>query len=119
MKKLFDFITALLLLPFRPKKAKVLELVNSARYSLDLPRIDALPEGEMGRSVSCPLAHALGGIVGVDGICFEEHYKARYVAQAWQTRVSNRGHRRYVVDLPDTLRHFVRDFDLGAYRRLA
>ena len=116
MKKIFNFITALILLPFRPNLKHVLSLVNVARGALNLPAIETLPRGEKGRSISCPLAQALGGIVGVDGICFQDHYTAEFVASAWQTKVYNRGHQRYVVDLPDTLKHFVRDFDLGAYR---
>ena len=116
MKNILSFITALILYPLRPNPKHVISLVNTARDSLDLPKIEKLPRGERGRSTSCPLAQALGGIVGADGICFEDRYKAQYVAAAWHTRVYNRGHQRYVVDLPDTLKHFVRDFDLGAYR---
>lgn len=116
MRKILHFITALILFPFRPNLRQVLLLVNEARDSLSLPAIERLPKGEKGRSTSCPLAQTLGGIVGVDGICFKERYKAEYVASAWQTNMYNRGHQRYVVDLPDTLKHFIRDFDLGAYR---
>ena len=115
MKNIINFIAALILFPFRPNIKQVVSLVNVARNSLNLPALETLPGGEKGRSTSCPLAQALGGIVGVDGICYQDRYKAQYVASAWQTRVYNRGHQRYVVDLPDTLKHFVRDFDLGAY----
>ena len=116
MKTILNFISALILFPFRPNIKQVLNLVNVARDAQNLPAIETLPQGSKGRSTSCPLAQALGGIVGVDGICFQDHYRAQFVASAWQTRVYNRGHQRYVVDLPETLKHFVRDFDLGAYR---
>ena len=119
MKKFIDLITALFLLPSRTKISQVLDLINLARTSIGLPELATLPDGEEGRSTACPLAHSLGGMVGVDGICFKESYKARYVAEAWNTRVSNRGQQRFVVDLPVPLRKFVRDFDLGAYRLFA
>ena len=119
MKKLFALVTALLFVPFRPSVSQVLHLVNQARVSLNLPPLDALPPGTKGRSVACPLSRALGGRVGVDGICFDERTAAYCVADAWQTSIINRGYERYVVHLPLPLKHFVRDFDLGAYYRLA
>ena len=119
MKKIISFLTAFLFIPFRTRISHVLELVNTARHALNLPRIESLPSGVEGRATACPLANALGGMVGVDGICFNERHKALYVAEAWQTRVSNRGQQRYVVDLPAPLRTFVRDFDMGAYRLFA
>ncbi len=119
MKRLLALLTTLCFLPFRPRLSRVLELVNAARGSLDLPRIESLPAGRTGRSTACPLAAALEGVVGADGICYKERYKALDVAQAWNTKVYHRGRQKYVVDLPDTLRFFVRDYDLGAYHRLA
>ena len=115
LNSLIERFTALLIAPFKPKLAHVLSLVNDARESLDLPILDVLPSGEKGRSTSCPLAVALGGVVGVDGICFNDPYAARHVASAWHTNIRQHDNRRFIVSLPDTLRSFVRDFDLGAY----
>ncbi len=116
MKSFFDTITALFVLPFRPSIHSVLQKVNEARESLNLPSLSTLPAGAEGRATQCPLAHALGGMVGVDGICFNDPQKAFQVASAWHTPICTRGSERYIVTLPETLRQFVRDFDLGAYR---
>lgn len=116
MKRFVDFLTALVVLPFRPSINAVLQQVNEARVSLNLPLLSALPGGAEGRATQCPLAHALGGMVGVDGICFNDPQTAFQVAAAWHTPISTRGAERYIVTLPETLRQFVRDFDLGAYR---
>ena len=117
LNSLIERLTALLVAPFRPKKSHVLALVNEARRSMNLPLLPALPAGEKGRSTSCPLARALGGIVGVDGICFDDRYAAEHVAGAWHTPVRQHDASRYIVALPGTLRAFVRDYDLGAYGR--
>jgi hypothetical protein len=119
MKKFIEIFTAFLVTPFRPHISEVLELVNEARTSLDLPLLHSLPAGNLGRTRTCPLALALGGMVGVDGICFKERQMALHVASAWQTPVRSAANEQFVVTLPATLRYFVRDFDLGAYRRLA
>ena len=119
MKKFLDFITAIVVLPFRPKIEAVLAQVNEARKSLNMPVLQAMPAGAEGKAKDCPLAHALGGMVGVDGICFNDPQVALQVSSAWHTSMNVRGAERYVVTLPETLRHFVRDFDLGAYRLFA
>lgn len=119
MNKLIEAITAFLVRPFRPNPELVLNEVNSARASLGLPDLNQLPAGAKGNAANCPLAVALGGFVGVDGICFDEPNQARRVAQVWRTGVREAGASRYVVTLPALLQHFVRDFDLGAYGRLA
>ncbi len=116
MKKFFDLVTALFLLPFRPNLEAVLLKVNEARTSLNLPQLQAMPAGAEGRANTCPLANALGGMVGVDGICFNDPQMAFSVADAWHTGIRANGNERYIVTLPETLQHFVRDFDLGAYR---
>ena len=117
LNALIERITALIAAPFRPRLTNVLDLVNAARDSLCLPQLNDLPHGDRGRSTSCPLANALGGIVGVDGICFDSRYAAQHVAAAWQTSMRERDASRFIVTLPGTLRSFVRDFDLGAYAR--
>lgn len=119
MKKFFDLVTALLVLPFRPSIEAVLLKVNEARESLNMPQLLAMPAGEEGRSTQCPLANALGGMVGVDGICFEDPQMALQVSSAWHTPIQSSGTELYIVTLPETLRQFVRDFDLGAYRLFA
>ncbi len=119
MKKLIEIFTALLVTPFRPRIDRVLQLVNDARTSLNLPNLNDLPLGDKGRATACPLAMALGGMVGVDGICFKERNAALHVAMAWHTGIRQAPNEQYIVSLPLTLRHFVRDFDLGAYRKLA
>ncbi len=119
MKKFIDLLTTLFLLPFRPRLEAVLLKVNEARASLNLPSLQAMPAGAEGRATTCPLAHALGGMVGVDGICFNDPQMALSVADAWHTGIQSNGNERYIVTLPETLRQFVRDFDLGAYRLFA
>ncbi|MDZ4699606.1 MAG: hypothetical protein SH809_07870 [Rhodothermales bacterium] len=119
MNKLIEAITAFLVRPFRPNPELVLNEVNSARASLGLPELSRLPAGARRNASSCPLAVALGGFVGVDGICFTESNMASRVAGVWHTGVRQVGASRYVVALPALLQHFVRDFDLGAYGRLA
>ncbi len=119
MKKLIEILTPLLVTPFRPRIDRVLQLVNDARTSLNLPNLNDLPLGDKGRATACPLAMALGGMVGVDGICFKERNAALHVAMAWHTGIRQAPNEQYIVELPLTLRHFVRDFDLGAYRKLA
>lgn len=84
-----------------------------------MPRLQTMPVGAEGRPTECPLAHALGGMVGVDGICFKDPQIALQVASAWHTPIQTSGAERYIVKLPETLRQFVRDFDLGAYRLFA
>ena len=54
-----------------------------------------------------------------DGICFEDPQMALQVASAWHTPIQSSGTERYIVTLPEILRQFVRDFDLGAYRIFA
>jgi hypothetical protein len=119
MNTLIEAFTAFLVRPFRPNPELVLTEVNSARASLGLPDLERLPTGAKGNASSCPLAVALGGFVGVDGICFDEPNQARRVARVWHTGVRQAGASRYVVALPALLQQFVRDFDLGAYGRLA
>ncbi|MFK7846529.1 MAG: hypothetical protein AB8G77_14615 [Rhodothermales bacterium] len=119
MKRFFDFVTALIVLPFRPSLSAVLLKVNEARKSLNMPQLASMPSGAEGKSTQCPLAHALGGMVGVDGICFNDPQLALQVASVWNTPIQANGSERYIVTLPDTLRQFVRDFDLGAYRIFA
>ena len=117
LNSLIERFTALVAAPFRPSLTRVLELVNEARRSLDMPRLQTLPPGKQGRSTTCPIAMALGGIVGVDGICFNSRYDAQHVASAWQTHIKQHDSSHFIVSLPETLRSFVRDFDLGAYGR--
>lgn len=93
--------------------------INEARASLNLPLLNGLPDGLKANPHQCPLAHALGGMVGVDGICFNDPETALQVASAWHTPIRSATSDRYIVTLPDTLQHFVRDFDLGAYRLFA
>ena len=116
MKKILEFVTALLVFPFRPSIKAVLQQVNEARESLNLPVLQSIPAGNEGRTTTCPLAHALGGMVGVDAICFNDPQIALQVASAWHTPMHANDGERYIVRLPETLRKFVRDFDLGAYR---
>lgn len=115
LNTLIERLTALLIAPFRPKLSNVLSLVNDARTSLNLPSLEALPSGDKARATRCPLALALGGMVGVDGICYDDSYSAQHVAEAWHTSIRRHNDRKFIVDLPQTLRAFVRDFDLGAY----
>ena len=119
MKRFFDFVTALLVLPFRPSLSAVLLKVNEARQSLNMPQLTSMPAGAEGKSMQCPLAHALGGMVGVDGSCFNDPQIALQVASVWHTPMQANGSEKYIVTLPETLRQFVRDFDLGAYRLFA
>jgi hypothetical protein len=119
MRTLLEAITALLVRPFRPDPRYVLEQVNVARASIGLPGLTMLPSGTKANAASCPLAVALGGFVGVDGVCFSESSVADRIACVWRTDVRRAGAGRYVVGLPLLLQHFVRDFDLGAYGRLA
>ena len=119
MKKFIEFVTALLVFPFRPSINAVLRQVNDARASLNLPLLQSMPTGAEGRPNQCPLAHALGGFVGADAICFQDPQVALQVATVWHTPMHANDGERYIVTLPDTLRNFVRDFDLGAYRIFA
>jgi hypothetical protein len=119
MKKLIQYGTALLVLPFRPGIKQVLALVNPARRALGLGELRALPAGAPGKAASCPLSIALGGFVGAGAICFEDGVRAGRVAHAWNQPVRQHRDGRYLVDLPPVLRRFVKDFDLGAFPGLA
>lgn len=57
-------------------------------------------------------------MVGVDGVCFQDPSKAEAVAKMWETEVRKARDSKFIVSLPEILRRFVRDFDLGAYPRL-
>ena len=106
-------------MPFRPAKSDVLHLINEARNAEGLPNLDDIPRGLTGQPNQCPLANAIGGFVGVDGICFDEPVQAMSVASAWKTRVRQHPNGSYIVRLPELLQRFVRDFDLGAYHKLS
>lgn len=118
MNHVFDFLTSLLVRPFRPDRRTSLREINRARVSLGLQPVGALPPGEPGDIESCPLSLLLPGIVGVNGVSFDNQADALRVAGAWNTAVEIGGRGRMVVILPSVLRRFVRDFDLGAYPSL-
>jgi len=114
MRALMRLITGLAVRPFRPRPSTVLSAINTGRHALQMEPLKDLPLGKANPH-TCPIANALGQMVGVDGVRFSDAQNARKLAAAWQTdiRPDNRG--GYVVGLPPTLRRFVRDFDLGAY----
>ncbi|MEZ4700918.1 MAG: hypothetical protein R2834_11350 [Rhodothermales bacterium] len=97
MNKLIEAITAFLVRPFRPDPTIVLHEVNSARSSMGLPELATLPAGSKGNAKDCPLAVALGGFVGVDGICFESPSMADRVARVRWTGVRHMSASRHVV----------------------
>lgn len=118
MNRVVDYLTSLLVRPFRPNRRASLKAINRARVAIGLDPVDALPSGEPGDFRSCPLSLLLPGIVGVNGISFENQADALRVASAWNTAIEIGGRGRMVVLLPSLLRRFVRDFDLGAYPSL-
>lgn len=107
----------MMVFPFRPSRKKVLRALNVARKALEMNRLDAIPTGTIGKLYSCPVSRSLSRMVGVDGVCFKDFAKAKAVAETWQTEVRETAD-KYVVALPEVLRRFVRDFDLGAYPKL-
>lgn len=111
-------LIAMMVFPFRPSRKKVLEALNTARTALGMSRLDSLPAGTRGKLYSCPVSRSLSRMVGVDGVCFQDLSKATAVAEIWRTDVRQASDRKYIVSLPEILRRFVRDFDLGAYPRL-
>ena len=114
---MYRILTAMMVFPFRPSRKKVLRALNIARNALEMNRLDAIPNGTRGRLYSCPVSRSLSRMVGADGVCFKDFAKARAVAETWQTEV-RQATDKYVVSLPEVLRRFVRDFDLGAYPSL-
>lgn len=118
MKTLAHSFLTWFLLPFRPARADVLQLINEARRAEGLDDLEAIPTGVAGRPDECPLAKAVGGFVGADGISFDEPVIAMSVASAWHTGVRQHANGNYIVNLPNLLKRFVRDFDMGAYRNL-
>lgn len=103
-----------LMVPVRPHLTEVLAYVNAARQALHLPPLHRLPVGTAHQIDQCPLAQGLGGLVGVDGIAYQDPEVARRVANAWGTPYVVRGI-WHVVLLPPVLRRFVCDYDLGAF----
>jgi len=118
MHKLIDILAYFVVAPFRPGRKAVLAAVNDARLALGRAPVTSVPTGARYKTGSCPLAVCLDGIVGVDAVCFFQESKALVVAEAWQTPIRRVDENRFVVDLPPCLQHFVRDFDLGGFRKL-
>lgn len=106
-----------LLVFVRPRLATVLACVNTARQALHLPPLYRLPTGAARHTRQCPLAQALNGLVGVDGVAYPDPEVAKRVAKAWGTNYIARSS-WYVVALPPVLRRFVCDYDLGAFPAL-
>lgn len=107
----------MMVFPFRPSRRKVLCALNDARSALDMNSLDSIPSGIRGKLYSCPVSRSLSRMVGVDGVCFKDPSKAASVARAWQSEIREVND-NIVVSLPEVLRRFVRDFDLGAYPTL-
>lgn len=111
-------LIAMMVFPFRPSRKKVLAALNKARAALDMSSLEKLPAGSRGKLYSCPVSRSLSRMVGVDGVCFQDASKATAVARMWETEVREARDHKFIVSLPEVLRRFVRDFDLGAYPRL-
>ena len=118
MNRVIDILSAILLRPFRPKRSEALAAVNRARICLGMLPISELPRGSRGSIESCPLSLVLPGVIGANGIAFENQEDALSVSAAWRTPIEIGGRGRMIVVLPSILQHFVRDFDLGAYPSL-
>lgn len=102
----------------RPSSTRVLRSVNAARSALGIPTLDCLPTGRLARYDNCPLARSLPGVVGSDGVAFALPEQALAVSAAWRTSIELSAGGVYIARLPRHLRHFVEDFDLGAYPEL-
>lgn len=118
-RRIVRAIGALFLWIGRPRITSVLAVVNEGRSALALTPLTQMPVGDGSRFSSDPLSIALGGTVGVDGIHIADASAAEALAERWDTSVRSVSAGGAVVELPPTLRHFVRDFDLGAYPSLA
>ncbi len=118
MDSLWNVATRMVAMPFRPKKSRVLDLLNDARTALAMRPLDELPTGYIGASRSCPISRGLSRMVGATGVAFTDRDKADAVAEAWQTEVIPAVRESFVVVLPSLLVRFIRDFDLGAYPRI-
>lgn len=116
--KLIEMLTACAVMPVRERVDRVLGPVNAAREALGLDHLDALPHGNPGFALSCPLSVALDAMVGVDGACFTDEQKAKQVSRVWGTSCRRAPNGAWIANLPAALARFVRDFDLGAYPAL-
>ena len=100
----------------------VLEMVNSARAALGKEPIRSLPRGRRGSSSDCVLARSVGMSFGnrsawaVGGPRRQRRAAALELARAWDVRpgVVN----RRSVQLPESLREFVTEFDAGDFPEL-
>ncbi|MEM9665005.1 MAG: hypothetical protein AAF970_08735 [Bacteroidota bacterium] len=117
MGQLLDSLTTYLATRRRPHLSQVLRLINQARVVQYQPLLNALPVGRTARSRSCPLSTALGGLVGVDGLCLEDLDQARRIGRVWNVPVTE-AQGRFIVRLPHLLERFVQAFDQGAYPAL-
>ena len=100
----------------------VLGLVNSARAAMGKEPLDSLPRGRRGSSSDCVLARSLEMSFGnrsawaVAGPRRERREAAVVLARAWQVHAGVVNRRS--VQLPETLRDFVGDFDSGDFPEL-
>ena len=118
MNRVIQYIAGLFLWPFRPKLSASLTAINRARVALGLFPVSELPCGKQGAIDECPVSQLLPGIIGANGVSFDQQEDALRVAAAWNTAVEIGGRGRMIATFPRILSRFVEDFDLGAYPSL-
>ena len=101
---------------------QVLEMVNTGRQALGAGPLEELPRGKRRSQSQCVLARALGlrfsetsAWLG-EGPASRRRTVAATLVEGWGTRP--RVVDRRAVRLPDPLRRFVKEFDLGCFPEL-
>lgn len=92
---------------------QVLTYVNQARKAMGQPPLPALPQGVPGHAEWCPLAFALGGIVGTEMWIAPKEDDLIAVQKVWETDREEDS-----LELPPPLAKFVEDFDHEVYPEL-
>ena len=118
MTLLVQILLTLFVRPFRQDLDSVSKIVNETRKILGYNDLHSLPSGIPGNIKTCPLAVALNGQIGVDSMCIQDVDDAVRISTLWNTSMEIKSPNQYIVKLPDSLRRFVRDFDLGLYKNL-